>query len=197
MTLTCGADANPPVHRHTWFKENKTGVWQAGSGQSLSFSNCRSWDRGQYYCEVENVYGADNSTAVTVKLLQGKAITRLPSFFHMILIVNPEAAKSDVYFMCRSSVRKVLLQQPTIGRPQQPRPQAQPITYRHHNMSSSSTNHIQTSKHVLILNQSHTDITTCPQAQPITYRHQNMSSYSTNHIQTLLHVLMLNQSQTS
>ena len=52
VTLTCSSEASPPVQRYTWFKENETGVWQAGSGQSLHFSNFRLWNSGQYYCGV-------------------------------------------------------------------------------------------------------------------------------------------------
>ncbi|XP_035282728.1 B-cell receptor CD22-like isoform X3 [Anguilla anguilla] len=66
VNLTCSSDAKPPVQRYTWFKKNDTGVWQAGSGQSLNFSNFRSWNRGQYYCEAQNRHGAQNSTGLTV-----------------------------------------------------------------------------------------------------------------------------------
>ena len=59
-----------------------------------------------------------------------------------------------------------------------------------------SANHIHSSLHVLILNQSHTHIITCPYTRPITYTHHYMSSYSTNHIHTSLHVLILDQSHT-
>ncbi|KAJ8358144.1 hypothetical protein AAFF_G00030100, partial [Aldrovandia affinis] len=65
VTLTCSSNANPPVQRYTWFKKNDTGVWQIGSGQSLNISNFRSFNSRQYYCEAENNYGAQNSTAVT------------------------------------------------------------------------------------------------------------------------------------
>ncbi|XP_061111005.1 B-cell receptor CD22-like [Conger conger] len=64
VTLTCSSDADPPVQNYTWFKKNETGVWQAGSGQSLNFSNFRSWNSGQYYCVSENKHGAQNSTAL-------------------------------------------------------------------------------------------------------------------------------------
>ena len=102
----------------------------------------------------------------------------------------------------------------------------QPITYTHDYIFSYSTNHIHTSLHVLVLNQSHarrtslhvlilnqsqTHITTCSHNQPITYTHHYMfsystnhmhavhhymSSYSTNHKHTSLHVLIINQSHT-
>ncbi|XP_061119568.1 B-cell receptor CD22-like isoform X2 [Conger conger] len=71
VTLTCSSDANPPVQNYTWFKKNETGVWQAGSGQSLNFSNFRSWNSGQYYCASQNKHGAQNSTAVTVNIKAG------------------------------------------------------------------------------------------------------------------------------
>ncbi|XP_064161680.1 B-cell receptor CD22-like [Anguilla rostrata] len=66
VTLTCSSDANPPVQRYTWFKKNDTGFWQAGSRQSLNFSNFRSWNRGQYYCEAQNRLGAQNASALLV-----------------------------------------------------------------------------------------------------------------------------------
>ncbi|XP_061072618.1 B-cell receptor CD22-like isoform X2 [Conger conger] len=66
VTLTCSSDANPPVQNYTWFKNNETGVWQAGSGQSLNFSNFRSWNSGHYYCVSQNKHGAQNSTGLSV-----------------------------------------------------------------------------------------------------------------------------------
>ncbi|KAI1894910.1 hypothetical protein AGOR_G00120630 [Albula goreensis] len=58
VTLTC----NPPVQNYTWFKKNESGVWLTGSGQSLNFSNFRSWNSGLYYCETENTHGTHNAT---------------------------------------------------------------------------------------------------------------------------------------
>ncbi|XP_035283005.1 uncharacterized protein LOC118232263 isoform X2 [Anguilla anguilla] len=66
VTLTCSSDANPPVQNYTWFRKNDTGAWQAGSGQSLNFSNFGSWNRGQYYCEAQNRLGAQNASALLV-----------------------------------------------------------------------------------------------------------------------------------
>ncbi|XP_036394465.1 B-cell receptor CD22-like [Megalops cyprinoides] len=71
VTLNCSSNANPPVQSYTWFKKNDTGVWQTGSGQSLTFANIRSWNSGQYYCEAKNKIGAHNSTTQMIRV-QGK-----------------------------------------------------------------------------------------------------------------------------
>ncbi|XP_035282685.1 basement membrane-specific heparan sulfate proteoglycan core protein-like [Anguilla anguilla] len=74
VTLTCSSDANPPVQNYTWFKKNDTGVWLAGSGQSLNFSNFRSWNRGRYYCEAQNRLGAQNASAILVTVQGGQSV---------------------------------------------------------------------------------------------------------------------------
>ncbi|KAJ8332891.1 hypothetical protein SKAU_G00417870 [Synaphobranchus kaupii] len=74
VSLTCSSDANPPVQRYTWFKKNETGVWQAGSGQSLNFSNFTSWNSGQYYCESRNTHGAQNASALLVAMQGGQSL---------------------------------------------------------------------------------------------------------------------------
>ncbi|KAG5855768.1 hypothetical protein ANANG_G00000040, partial [Anguilla anguilla] len=71
VTLTCSSDANPPVQNYTWYKKNDTGIWQAGSGQSLNFSNFRYWNRGQYFCEARNKHVGQNSTAVSINIEVG------------------------------------------------------------------------------------------------------------------------------
>ncbi|XP_061095318.1 B-cell receptor CD22-like isoform X2 [Conger conger] len=74
VTLTCSSDANPPVQNYTWFKKNETGVWQAGSGQSLTLSNFRSWNSGHYYCVSENKHGPQNSTALLATVQGGQIV---------------------------------------------------------------------------------------------------------------------------
>ncbi|XP_035282936.1 B-cell receptor CD22-like [Anguilla anguilla] len=74
VTLTCSSDANPPVQNYTWYKKNDTGDWQAGFGQSLNFSNFRSWNRGQYYCEAQNRLGAQNASALLVTVQGGQSL---------------------------------------------------------------------------------------------------------------------------
>ncbi|XP_035282949.1 B-cell receptor CD22-like [Anguilla anguilla] len=74
VTLTCSSNANPPVQNYTWVKKNDTGVWLAGSGQSLIFSNFRYWNRGQYYCEAQNRLGAQNASAILVTVQGGQSL---------------------------------------------------------------------------------------------------------------------------
>ncbi|KAJ8384487.1 hypothetical protein AAFF_G00205080 [Aldrovandia affinis] len=73
VNLTCTSNANPPVHRYTWFKKNETGVWQTGSEQSINVSHFRSWNSGQYYCEAENNLGVQNSIALLVTKQGGQS----------------------------------------------------------------------------------------------------------------------------
>ncbi|XP_064179074.1 B-cell receptor CD22-like [Anguilla rostrata] len=74
VTLTCSSDASPPAQIYTWVKKNDTGFWQAGSGQSLNFSNFGSWNRGQYYCEAQNRLGAQNASALLVTVQGGQSL---------------------------------------------------------------------------------------------------------------------------
>ncbi|XP_064163805.1 B-cell receptor CD22-like [Anguilla rostrata] len=75
VTLTCSSDANPPVQKYTWYKKNDpAGVWQAGSGQSLNFSEFRSLNSGEYYCEAQNRLGAQNASALLVTVQGGQSL---------------------------------------------------------------------------------------------------------------------------
>ncbi|KAI1894907.1 hypothetical protein AGOR_G00120600 [Albula goreensis] len=88
VTLTCSSDANPPVQRYTWFKKNESGVWQTGSGQSLNFSNFRSWNSGLYYCETENTHGALNSTALLVSKQESAVLAAVGTTAFMALLLT-------------------------------------------------------------------------------------------------------------
>ncbi|KAG9335399.1 hypothetical protein JZ751_004720, partial [Albula glossodonta] len=50
VTLTCSSDANPPVHRYTWFKKTGAVTSERGTGESHTITNISSEDSGQYYC---------------------------------------------------------------------------------------------------------------------------------------------------
>ncbi|KAG9335403.1 hypothetical protein JZ751_004724, partial [Albula glossodonta] len=65
VTLTCSSDANPPVHRYTWFKKTGAVTSERGTGESYTLTNIRSEDSGQYYCEAQNQHGALNDSAIS------------------------------------------------------------------------------------------------------------------------------------
>lgn len=67
VNMTCSSDANPPVAIYTWFKVNES--TPVGSGQQYSITNISSEDGGQYYCEARNEHGADNSSAVSITVI--------------------------------------------------------------------------------------------------------------------------------
>ncbi|XP_060716476.1 B-cell receptor CD22-like isoform X2 [Tachysurus vachellii] len=65
VTLTCSSDANPPVHRYTWYKVNESSP--VGSGQSNSFTLTSS-SSGWFYCVAQNIYGSQRAPAVGLML---------------------------------------------------------------------------------------------------------------------------------
>ncbi|XP_064815168.1 B-cell receptor CD22-like isoform X2 [Oncorhynchus masou masou] len=69
VTLTCSSDANPPVDKYTWYKKNVASP--KASGQSYNITNIISEDRGEYYCEAENIIASNNSTALMI-IVAGK-----------------------------------------------------------------------------------------------------------------------------
>ncbi|XP_055770711.1 sialoadhesin-like, partial [Salvelinus fontinalis] len=64
VTLTCSSDANPPVDKYTWYKNN--GASLTGSEKTYHFTTISSEDSGEYYCEAENKNGRLNSSFVSV-----------------------------------------------------------------------------------------------------------------------------------
>ncbi|XP_029905590.1 B-cell receptor CD22-like, partial [Myripristis murdjan] len=59
VTLTCSSDADPPVDKYTWYKENQTLL--QGSERSYNFTSISSEDTGTYHCQSENQHGRINS----------------------------------------------------------------------------------------------------------------------------------------
>ncbi|XP_067108324.1 B-cell receptor CD22-like [Osmerus mordax] len=62
VTLTCSSDANPPVVKYTWYKENVT----ISKGEDYTIMNISSEHSGGYYCEAQNEVGFANSTTYMV-----------------------------------------------------------------------------------------------------------------------------------
>uniref|UniRef100_A0A673B4E3 Ig-like domain-containing protein n=1 Tax=Sphaeramia orbicularis TaxID=375764 RepID=A0A673B4E3_9TELE len=60
VTLSCSSDANPPVTKYTWYKENEDSP--SASGQNFTISDVRSEHSGNYYCEAQNSRGRQTST---------------------------------------------------------------------------------------------------------------------------------------
>uniref|UniRef100_A0A668APW2 Ig-like domain-containing protein n=1 Tax=Myripristis murdjan TaxID=586833 RepID=A0A668APW2_9TELE len=64
VTLTCSSDADPPVDKYTWYKENQTLL--QGSERSYNFTSISSEDTGTYHCQSENQHGRINSSSVLI-----------------------------------------------------------------------------------------------------------------------------------
>ncbi|XP_064816573.1 B-cell receptor CD22-like isoform X4 [Oncorhynchus masou masou] len=84
VTLTCSSDANPPVDKYTWYKKNVTSP--KASGQSYNITNIISEDRGEYYCEAENIIASNNSTALMI-IVAGKQTSVVTAAVGIIVVV--------------------------------------------------------------------------------------------------------------
>ncbi|XP_064817324.1 B-cell receptor CD22-like [Oncorhynchus masou masou] len=84
VTLTCSSDANPPVQSYTWYKKNVTSP--KASGQSYNITNIISEDRGEYYCEAENIIASNNSTALMI-IVAGKQTSVVTAAVGIIVVV--------------------------------------------------------------------------------------------------------------
>ncbi|KAJ8332898.1 hypothetical protein SKAU_G00417940 [Synaphobranchus kaupii] len=69
VTLTCSSDANPPVQRYTWFKNNRAVFSERGSGWSYAIKQIKYWGAGEYFCEATNEIGTDRSPHIHLKVL--------------------------------------------------------------------------------------------------------------------------------
>ncbi|XP_062865613.1 B-cell receptor CD22-like [Trichomycterus rosablanca] len=65
VTLTCSADANPPVENYTWYKEQT----YKGCGETLTVRNISSEDGGEYKCMTSYKNQFKYSGPVAVKVL--------------------------------------------------------------------------------------------------------------------------------
>ncbi len=64
MTLTCDSNANPAVDNYTWYKVEGDQVTAVGSKKRLS-TTVTEVD-SQFYCQVSNKYGAQNSSITQI-----------------------------------------------------------------------------------------------------------------------------------
>ncbi|XP_063067985.1 B-cell receptor CD22-like [Engraulis encrasicolus] len=76
VTLTCKADANPPVQNYTWYKRG--GYVPLNTWRVLLFSKIQPEDRGEYYCRAANGIGQHrDSPSVSVEVLHGPRNTKV------------------------------------------------------------------------------------------------------------------------
>lgn len=63
VTLTCSAEANPPVLYYTWFTQGETSPLKFGQSYSFTFNPETS---GRYFCQAQNTYGSGVSPPVMI-----------------------------------------------------------------------------------------------------------------------------------
>ncbi|XP_035282857.1 B-cell receptor CD22-like [Anguilla anguilla] len=94
VTLTCSSDANPPVHRYTWFKKNGrfNPLWNVYRS-SYTIEKINYKDAEEYYCVAENVIGTNRSPHINLKVLCLK------------VEINPDSAREGemVTLSCKST----------------------------------------------------------------------------------------------
>ncbi|XP_035282964.1 B-cell receptor CD22-like [Anguilla anguilla] len=73
VTLTCSSNANPRVHRYTWYKKNRAeSSWR---GSSNTIKNITLQDTGEYTCQAENVIGKNISPPKRLNVQYSPKIT--------------------------------------------------------------------------------------------------------------------------
>ncbi|XP_064163733.1 B-cell receptor CD22-like [Anguilla rostrata] len=78
VTLTCSSsDANPPVQRYTWYKNNRAVSPWGGSDRSYTIHRITLRDAGEYYCEAETAIGRNRSPPKSLDV-QYDALTTPP-----------------------------------------------------------------------------------------------------------------------
>nr|XP_061795400.1 myelin-associated glycoprotein-like [Nerophis lumbriciformis] len=65
VTLKCSGVANPPITDVNWYRVNDSGATLVGSGQELTF-NVTKLSEESYYCENNNIHGAQSAEPFTV-----------------------------------------------------------------------------------------------------------------------------------
>ncbi|XP_046694009.1 B-cell receptor CD22-like [Silurus meridionalis] len=83
VTLTCSADANPPVENYTWFK----GLKYVGNEKTYTISKISIEDSGDYKCKCINKVGHQYSINVTLPVTerQRKSQTALIAVINLCL----------------------------------------------------------------------------------------------------------------
>ncbi|XP_053303287.1 sialoadhesin isoform X2 [Pleuronectes platessa] len=67
VMLTCSSDANPPVTRFTWFRDERGKIRAIAPGQTLDLQVSLS-DSGAYLCQAQSPRGSQRSTSVFLEV---------------------------------------------------------------------------------------------------------------------------------
>ncbi|XP_062265292.1 B-cell receptor CD22 [Platichthys flesus] len=67
VMLTCSSDANPPVTRFTWFRDERGKIRAIAPGPTLDLQVSRS-DSGAYLCQAQSPRGSQRSTSVFLEV---------------------------------------------------------------------------------------------------------------------------------
>ncbi|XP_030018728.1 B-cell receptor CD22-like [Sphaeramia orbicularis] len=84
VTLTCTSDANPPVTKYTWYKEDEDSP--KASGQNFTITDIRSEHSGNYYCEAQNSRGRQNSTSHLITMSVTERATFIMNIIRLVLV---------------------------------------------------------------------------------------------------------------
>uniref|UniRef100_A0A3B4XR17 Si:ch211-171h4.5 n=1 Tax=Seriola lalandi dorsalis TaxID=1841481 RepID=A0A3B4XR17_SERLL len=67
VIFTCSSDANPPVSRYSWHRDNHGTLTTIGQGETLVLQVSQE-DSGVYLCEAQNSRGSDRSRPLSLEV---------------------------------------------------------------------------------------------------------------------------------
>ncbi|XP_040909434.1 myelin-associated glycoprotein isoform X2 [Toxotes jaculatrix] len=68
VMFTCSSDANPPVSRYTWYRDDNGKLTKIGQGQTL-LRQVYQKDEGVYLCEAQTTRGSQRSRPVALEVI--------------------------------------------------------------------------------------------------------------------------------
>ncbi|XP_022616733.1 myelin-associated glycoprotein-like isoform X2 [Seriola dumerili] len=71
VIFTCSSDANPPVSRYSWHRDNRGILTRMGQGETLVLQVSQE-DSGVYLCEAQNSRGSHRSRPLSLEVIATK-----------------------------------------------------------------------------------------------------------------------------